>query len=1277
MPKTVLLVDDDPFFQAVIRDGLGAAGYAVAMAGNGLEALETVRESPPDFILLDLIMPKLDGTRTCKILKGHPQHRSIPVVILTGLGSEGLKALDGLGAEAAVAKRQAGPTLQEILKTLKLLESARREPRPAADPALHRPERRIVSELLAERRHTQTLLAMLGEGVVELDDGGRVVYGNAAALAMLGRTEDAILGGPGAELLGAANAPALERGLREVLAEGEGSTVRLDLPHGDKTIGVTLTALPRPEGSPGALLVLRDLTNLARQARCLQALAAVDQNILDKADLGAVLRRIVTQTAELLGAERCGLYRLERTSDQLRFRCIQGLGLSERYARNLFLAPGQGAVGKAVEERRAVYTSDLLRDPALSIPADMRALLQEEGIGAVLAAPILLPDEAYGTLTVYRQAGHRFTPEEVELVISLAGSAAIAIENARLFHEEQERRRQLEAVRAVTAELTRELDLTTLVELIHRRAADLVGATSGAVYLWDEAARALVPRAWHGRGEWMREVQFRLGEALTGIVAQRREGMAVNDYRVWPHASPLVLERTNASAMIAEPLLYRDRLLGVITVSDEGTGRRFTELDRELMALFAAQAAIAIENARLFEATRQREEHLRALLATNRKIGGLVPLGPLLESIAQEAGRLLGADGAGFRLIEGDELVLAGVWGEAREGMRRPRLRRDESLSGWVVTTGQLLVVADVQDDPRFIEEHREEARRLGHRAFLGVPLKVGERVTGVLQFRAKGQRQFTDKDVQLATAFADQAAIAIENARLFGEASRAKTEWENTFDSIADLVAVLDLDGRVMRANRALLGRVGRSPEDVLHRTCAEIFGDDGAAWGGCPHWRAVCFERPVALELEDARLGGSYAVSVFPVRDAEGRIMGTVHIARDITEQKAIQAKLSQADKLASLGTLAAGVAHSINNVLAGIVARADLLLVSRTEADTRRSAEVILQAAMDGAETVRRMREFTRNEPSGAVGFVDVNGAVRDALDLTQARWQHEAQARGAPIAVEARLEAVAPIEGNVGEIREVLVNLILNAVDAMPGGGCLRIATADRPGVPPVAPGAGSAAVVEVRVEDTGVGMPETVRRRIFDPFFTTKGVAGTGLGLSVSYGLVVKHQGEIVARSREGEGTTFVLTFPAAAPGDGRGAPPATTSSPRRGRVLLIEDGSNLREAMAEGLVQAGHQVEVVAGGRQGIERFRAGAFDVVLTDLGMPEVSGLDVARAVKDTDPSVYVILCTGWGKLPGADVPLRERGVDALLAKPFRLEDVDRAIRLGLEARAAVTVY
>jgi PAS domain-containing protein len=173
---------------------------------------------------------------------------------------------------------------------------------------------------------------------------------------------------------------------------------------------------------------------------------------------------------------------------------------------------------------------------------------------------------------------------------------------------------QVEALRAVTAEITRELDLTALLGLITQRAVDLVeAATSGAVYLWDETAEVLVPRAWHGRGEWMREVHFRLGEGLVGSVAQRREGLLVNDYQTSPYATPVLAERLGFTAIVAEPLLYRDRLVGVIAISNEGTGRSFTAQDSDLLALFAAQAAIAIDNARLYEEVRGTRDFLQSI----------------------------------------------------------------------------------------------------------------------------------------------------------------------------------------------------------------------------------------------------------------------------------------------------------------------------------------------------------------------------------------------------------------------------------------------------------------------------------------------------------------------------------------------------------------------------------------------------------------------------------------------------------------------------------------
>jgi GAF domain-containing protein len=206
------------------------------------------------------------------------------------------------------------------------------------------------------------------------------------------------------------------------------------------------------------------------------------------------------------------------------------------------------------------------------------------------------------------------------LLSSFAQHAAIAIANAGLFHQEQARRQQLEALRRISEEITRELDLRTLLDLIIRHAVALVGGASGIVWLWEEAQQVLAPRAWVGLAGWMADLRFRLGEAVSGTVAERREGMIVNDVRTSPLASPAILERTGIAAVLAEPLLYRERLLGVIAVHHEEPGRVFSEQDRRMLALFAAQAAIALENARLHDATERRAGQLATL---NRLAGAL------------------------------------------------------------------------------------------------------------------------------------------------------------------------------------------------------------------------------------------------------------------------------------------------------------------------------------------------------------------------------------------------------------------------------------------------------------------------------------------------------------------------------------------------------------------------------------------------------------------------------------------------------------------------------
>jgi signal transduction histidine kinase len=327
-----------------------------------------------------------------------------------------------------------------------------------------------------------------------------------------------------------------------------------------------------------------------------------------------------------------------------------------------------------------------------------------------------------------------------------------------------DRAARLEAIQAVTAEITRELDLGTLLNLIIERAISLVGSEHGRIWLWDETERALTPRAPSQSEEFIHEVSVRLGESVVGTVAELGEGIIVNDYVASPLAHPVLVKRTLCAAIVAEPLLYRGRLLGVITAYDATPRRAFTEDDRAVLALFAGQAAIAIENARLFEESTRRGRRLSAILDVTKRLARGLDLPDLLTSIAEEAMRLFEVDNAGFRLLEGDDLVLAGLAGNAAATMPRARMKIGQSLSGKVFELGRP-IRCDFASSTDLVGDSAAAARKLGYTHFLGVPLQVSEKTIGVLTFRAR--RAFTGPDQELAEAFAGQAAIAIEQSRL------------------------------------------------------------------------------------------------------------------------------------------------------------------------------------------------------------------------------------------------------------------------------------------------------------------------------------------------------------------------------------------------------------------------------------------------------------------------------------------------------------------------------
>ncbi|MGH7726499.1 MAG: hybrid sensor histidine kinase/response regulator [Candidatus Eiseniibacteriota bacterium] len=388
---------------------------------------------------------------------------------------------------------------------------------------------------------------------------------------------------------------------------------------------------------------------------------------------------------------------------------------------------------------------------------------------------------------------------------------------------------------------------------------------------------------------------------------------------------------------------------------------------------------------------------------------------------------------------------------------------------------------------------------------------------------------------------------------------------------------------------------------------------------------------------------------------------------LRRAFEELRATQSQLVQSAKLNALGEMASGVAHDFNNLLAAILGRTQLLLAKVEDPGLRRSLELIEQTAQDGAQTVRRIQEFTRVRMDEVFDEVDLNRILLDVLELTRPSWQTQSKVRGAVIEVSKSLTATGMVAGNASELREVFTNLVLNAADAMPAGGTLTLHTRDDNGH------------VVVEVSDTGHGMDPETQARCFDPFFTTKAVKGTGLGLSVAYGIVGRHHGRIAVESTSGEGTRFRLAFPIRQSDETRApqaTPPGQTGS---FRVLVVDDEESVLSVLSELLEALGQRVTAAHGGHEGLNALRESKDppEIVFTDLGMPGVNGWDVARETHARAPGAIVVLVTGWGVQIDAETA-RSRGVEFLLGKPFTVDEVENTlmrIRARFDARASIS--
>ena len=556
---------------------------------------------------------------------------------------------------------------------------------------------------------------------------------------------------------------------------------------------------------------------------------------------------------------------------------------------------------------------------------------------------------------------------------------------------------------------------------------------------------------------------------------------------------------------------------------------------------------------------------------------------------------------------------------------------------------------------------------RADSRAEVALPLRVGGVAIGALALESAEASAFDELALGVLGLLADQLAVAIERTRLFEQTEATLAESLQTVVAHTPVVlAAIDRTGIITLLEGKGLALLGEEPARLVGRSLFE-----------------VCDELPAVVEGYFRALAGSPADAVihhaghvldmrcFPRRDESGEVTGVIALATDITERVQMEVQMHRQERLAAVGQLAGGIAHDFNNFLTTIIIYARLLMRDRNLLPQHLSAaETIVTEAQHAAQLVRQLLDFSRRSAMETQP-VDLTAFVGEVVNLLR-----KTLAAHIRLSVETEPHECVAI-ADPTRIQQVLMNLALNAQDAMPHGGELRIGLARVGGASGKAlpdPDVPAGEWLCLTVGDTGSGMTEEVQAHLFEPFFTTKGAKGTGLGLAQVYGIVEQHNGHIRWETALGRGTTFRIYLPAAAlsPAEATEPPVALAAVPRgQGEtILLAEDEDSVREACRQVLTELGYRVLAAADGRQALEMARsADQVHLLVTDVVMPHLGGRDLIGALRETRPGLRAVVMTGYA-LGEEMAALRAEGVAEIIQKPLDVGVLANCVRRALDA-------
>ena len=986
------------------------------------------------------------------------------------------------------------------------------------------------------------------------------------------------------------------------------------------------------------------------EARRRSALLRLSTGIAAAQDERDVCRAVVDGLHDRdLGYDFVGVFLLDpETGDRVMQASVGWEGTHDGYR----IPSGQGLSERPLKDREVHYTPRVRGESGHVVAA---------ASGSELDLPLIVDDEVVGVIVVEGSEEDAFHREDLEILTAAARQASLAIGRVRLIERERRRAEEQTALMDTMRDLSGELELEKLLESLLSRAVRLLGVTGGELAIFDEEREELVIVAGHDMGANAVGTRMAVGEGAMGHVARTREPLVIPDYQEWTGRSEQYTQDT-VQSVVAAPLLIGSRLVGAIAAVHADPGHVFDANDRRLLSLFAPQAAVAIENARLFTAESRRALEQQALLDTLADMAGELELSVVLQDLLVRAADLLQATG-GELAIHSEETGELRIAASHRMGADAVGtvMSAGQGAMGRVAETREPLIVPDYLDWVGRASKYTDGTVR----TVIAAPLLIGTRLVGVIALvHSDLDRRFGEEDLRLLKLFATQAAIASENARLYTESRHRQQYFEDLVQNNPVAIVTMDLNFGITACNPAFEELFGWAQEEVLGQDLDRLISTE-VTLGEAAAYTEEALQGTVIRGIgQRTRRDGTLVDVEFagvPVM-VDGRQVGIMGLYHDITELLRAQQE-AQAANQAKSGFLA-NMSHELRTPLNAILGYSEML-IEESEEDGNDAYVPDLQKIQSAGRhllaLINDVLDLSKVEAGKTELFLE-DFDTDEMVEAVAATIRPLVDTRGNTLTIECA-EALGPMHSDLTKVRQMLFNLLSNA-SKFTEAGSVTLAVSREHGE--------DGDWLTFRVIDSGIGMTEDQLGRVFEAFAqaeasTTRRYGGTGLGLAITRKFSRMLGGDVGAESTPGEGSVFTLRLPARAPSAPVPEPvdevDGLDGTGESGTVLLIDDDAIARRLLRKILVKEGFRVLEAEDGEDGIRKARSLRPDVITLDVIMPGMDGWMVLGALK-SDPELSglpVIMLTVLNEEPTA-VSL---GADGYLNKPVERSALVRTLK------------